>query len=288
MINPVWLNTFKKLVETGHFTRTAEQLAMTQPGVSQHINKLENHFDCILLQRQGKGFELTPAGREVYQFACSWLQNAAMLEQRLVSDPPYEGELRLASPGAVSLVLYPQLTDLQVEHKELVVNFEVAPNQRIINSVIENKVDIGWVTINPVETDLMTEFCCKQKLVVVAHAEAQINSWDELLELGFINHPDGFYHASLVFEKNMGCKFAGIQQLKVSGHINQLGQILDPVASGIGFTVLPESVVQSYTKKNHLKLVDLDSPVYESVFIIQKKRQKLPSRYSYMLQKLKL
>ncbi|MRY60822.1 LysR family transcriptional regulator, partial [Parabacteroides distasonis] len=41
MINPLWLNTFKTLVEVGHFTQTAEKLYMTQPGVSQHIKKLE-------------------------------------------------------------------------------------------------------------------------------------------------------------------------------------------------------------------------------------------------------
>ena len=37
MLNPVWLETFITLVDTGHFTQTAEKLHMTQPGVSQHI-----------------------------------------------------------------------------------------------------------------------------------------------------------------------------------------------------------------------------------------------------------
>jgi DNA-binding transcriptional LysR family regulator len=42
MLNPNWLKTFVTLIDTGHFTKTAEKLFMTQPGVSQHINKLEN------------------------------------------------------------------------------------------------------------------------------------------------------------------------------------------------------------------------------------------------------
>ncbi|MEF2276636.1 LysR family transcriptional regulator, partial [Pseudomonas aeruginosa] len=33
MLNPVWLHTFKTLIEVGHFTQTAEKLFMTQPGV---------------------------------------------------------------------------------------------------------------------------------------------------------------------------------------------------------------------------------------------------------------
>ncbi|MGL5799515.1 MAG: helix-turn-helix domain-containing protein, partial [Plesiomonas sp.] len=38
MINPIWLKTFISLVDTGNFSRTAEKLNMTQPGVSQHIH----------------------------------------------------------------------------------------------------------------------------------------------------------------------------------------------------------------------------------------------------------
>ena len=40
MLNATWLNTFTTLCEVGHFTRTAELLGMTQPGVSQHLHKL--------------------------------------------------------------------------------------------------------------------------------------------------------------------------------------------------------------------------------------------------------
>jgi DNA-binding transcriptional LysR family regulator len=54
MINPVWLRSFCTLVEVGHFTRTAENLYMTQSGVSQHIHKLEAYLGQPLLIREGK------------------------------------------------------------------------------------------------------------------------------------------------------------------------------------------------------------------------------------------
>ena len=67
MINPIWLDTFITLVETGNFTRTAEQRFMTQPGVSQHIKKLEDVCNCELVIRLGKGIQLTEQGQRVYQ-----------------------------------------------------------------------------------------------------------------------------------------------------------------------------------------------------------------------------
>ena len=288
MINPVWLNTFVRLIDVGHFTRAAEQLAMTQPGVSQHVSKLENHFECALIQRQGKRFELTSAGQEVYQFACTWLLQAKALERQLKNDSPYEGGLRLAAPGALSLVLYPQLVALQAEHRQLIVNFEVAPNRRIINDVLENRVDVGWITQNPDNSGLLTALCGNQSLSIITEAGMKSESWDVLLALGFINHPDGLHHASLVFEQNMGDRFAGIEQLKVTGNINQLGQILDPVAAGLGFTVLPAPVVESYSHPQRLRVFSQDNPVYESIYRIQKKHRTLPSRYQYMIERVDL
>lgn len=72
---------------------------MTQPGVSQHIQKLEQYYQTALLNRHGKQFELTPAGEQFYQFALNLLRNEQDLKEQLRSDNPYEGVCRLSSPG---------------------------------------------------------------------------------------------------------------------------------------------------------------------------------------------
>ena len=54
MLNPIWLETFVTLVDTGHFTQTAEKLFMTQPGVNQHIRMLEVESGYSLISRDKK------------------------------------------------------------------------------------------------------------------------------------------------------------------------------------------------------------------------------------------
>jgi len=54
VLNASWLETFTTLCDIGHFTRTADRLAMTQPGVSQHIRKLEQQVGQPLILREGK------------------------------------------------------------------------------------------------------------------------------------------------------------------------------------------------------------------------------------------
>jgi predicted transcriptional regulator len=56
------LRTFCTLVETKHFTKTAEQLFITQSAVSQHLRKLEDLLDEPLIQKTEKDFLLTKNG----------------------------------------------------------------------------------------------------------------------------------------------------------------------------------------------------------------------------------
>ncbi|NVK72072.1 LysR family transcriptional regulator [Marinomonas sp. CT5] len=67
MLNTQHLITFKALVETGSFTKTAKLLGLTQPAVSQHIQKLERDLGEPLLIRHGRITDMTPAGEVLLQ-----------------------------------------------------------------------------------------------------------------------------------------------------------------------------------------------------------------------------
>lgn len=48
------LKIFVTVVEQKHFSRAAELLNLSQPGVSMHIRNLENEFGTTLIQRSPK------------------------------------------------------------------------------------------------------------------------------------------------------------------------------------------------------------------------------------------
>lgn len=68
MLNNQHLNTFKTLVEFKSFTSAAKELNLTQPAVTQHIQKLEKELNQLLVIRQGKCVEMTPAGEKLYLY----------------------------------------------------------------------------------------------------------------------------------------------------------------------------------------------------------------------------
>ena len=286
MINTTWLRTFCTLVEVGHFTQTAERLYMTQSGVSQHIRKLENQLDVDLLIRQGKQFSLTDAGEQLYREAEDILQRLSRLEQRIGEDPYYEGLVRIMSPGSVGLKLYPKLLTLQEQHPQLVIDYRFAPNTDIEQALSKHEIDIGFMTTISDDETVSCKPVAQEALQLVTPVTMMEPSWEALTELGFIDHPDGAHHASLLLSANYP-DFSHINDFIKKGFSNQIGMILEPVSRGLGFTVLPAHAVAAYPNPQLLKYHQLPVSVSETLYLAVRRQQVLPNRMQTVLNEVK-
>ncbi|WP_299733487.1 LysR family transcriptional regulator [uncultured Endozoicomonas sp.] len=285
MVNPLWLRTFVTLVEQKHFTRAAALLHMTQPGVSQHIRKLETYYQSPLINRFEKHFELTLEGEKLLQFARDFLSQEQQFKETLGEDSPFEGICRLSSPGALAMRLYPQLCDIQKQHPALIIHFEVAPNHRIISELINNTVDIGLITHQVDTPELITTAMEQESLCLVVPSAIKKVAFDELCHLGVIIHPDAHHHIPAVLKANFP-EFQHLSEFQVKGAINQINLILEPVAAGHGFTVIPESMVRAFHNKAGIHIVPLSIPVYETIYLAHKRHRAPASRYDYILSQL--
>ncbi len=285
MLNLDWLQTFCTLVETRHFTRTAEKLAMTQPGVSQQIRKLEAHFGQPLLRREGKSFTLTEAGERVYQQAQRTLGQLDRLERSLQEDSEVEGRCRLASPGSIGLRLYPGLLDLQQQHPGLRVEYAFAPNDSIEQQLAARQLDLGLITRPARLPELSCKAFAEEPLYLVTPATITQPDWPTLERLGYIDHPDGAHHASLLLGANFP-EFEQIGQLPRRGFSNQIGLILEPVARGLGFTVLPANAVAAFARPEAIRAHALERPVSETIYLAQRRYHTLPRRFALITRTL--
>lgn len=283
MINPQWLITFKTLVETGHFTQTADLLHMTQPGVSQHIKKLEHACGYELITRYNKQFEITEQGQRVYQFAEQQTRQYQTLMSDLQTDSPYEGTCKLACSGSFALSLYPQLLRLQQHYPKLHFHLEAAPNHKILDNIENNAIDMGIVTQQPLSDLLKTTIIGQEPLCLVLPLQFKDQDLTNelLITCGLIDHPDAHYYLSKYIQ-NCGLDHLAtvkFERLPITSYINQLNQILVAVAEGIGFTVLPQSAINHFVDQHKLYVVSPPKLVTEQLFIIQKQHRQLPIRY---------
>ena len=73
-MNQTQLKVFTAAAENRSFTKTAEQLFITQAAVTQHIQALENAIGCELFDRRTRPMNLTQAGKIFYGDAKTMLK----------------------------------------------------------------------------------------------------------------------------------------------------------------------------------------------------------------------
>ena len=286
MINPVWLRSFCTLVEARHFTRTAERLHMTQSGVSQHVRKLEEQLELSLLVRQGKQFTLTDAGERLYREANVIVESLSDLERRVGADPAFEGLVRIMSPGSVGLKLYPHLLTLQQQHPGLVIDYRFAPNSDVERAIAEYRVDVGIMTKPAARDEVGFKPVGEEALLLVTPGGMEEPSWDQLMALGFVDHPDGAHHAGLLLGANYG-EFQHSNQLPPAGFSNQISLILEPVSRGLGFTVLPAYAIEAFQQPEKVKTHRLATPASETLFLSFRRNQPLPNRVNTVIEAMR-
>jgi len=87
---------FEKTVELSSLTRAAEELGLTQSGVSHIIAAIEEEFGFPLMSRSRMGARLTPEGEKIMPYIRAILRSQEQLEQTAA-------ELRGLSAGTVRL-----------------------------------------------------------------------------------------------------------------------------------------------------------------------------------------
>lgn len=104
------LQYFIDVAEYGSMTHAADARGMSQPGLSRIVRELENRVKSRLLQRTGRGIELTPAGERFLEFAREAVAafDSARQDIALLS-PDKPAHLRVAIPIGMGGLLAPDL-----------------------------------------------------------------------------------------------------------------------------------------------------------------------------------
>ena len=93
------LKVFRQVVQSGSFTRAAEQLDISTAMASKHVSHLENTIKAKLLHRNSRNLHLTEAGEEYYRqcsYALDTLDTAAQKAAGGADTP--QGMLRVTMP----------------------------------------------------------------------------------------------------------------------------------------------------------------------------------------------
>lgn len=236
------LRYFVAVAETGNFTRASERARISQPSLSQQIQKLETEVGHKLFHRLGRKAVLTEAGTAFLERARRILfevENAA----KELGDHPSLG--RRITVGAVQTVMPYLITPFIAQLRELQPNLLIGAQEdfrgNLVRGVVEGDLDLAVVPLPIKDHRLSVEPLLAEPLLLVvgkSHPIARRSeiSVRDLAEETFISLGDSSTLAAQIrtffgdhqFQPRIGFRCAQVATLKQF------------VSTGLGISLLPQ------------------------------------------------
>jgi len=144
-LNRLWIFHITAILK--NFSRAAEDLHLTQPGISKHIKELERYYGIKLFKRLAREVVLTEAG-EILFTATKSIFNTLDEAGTRMSDVCYlkGGRLRIGSSVTIGTYILPEvLKSFSDAYPAIDVSVSISLSQTIEEEVLSNNIEIGLV-----------------------------------------------------------------------------------------------------------------------------------------------
>jgi DNA-binding transcriptional LysR family regulator len=164
------LETFLEVARHASFSRAAEKRFRTQPAISSQIRALEEEVGAKLFDRSGGKVSLTAAGKAFRRYVEETLEaRKAMLVSLAEMERIPRGEIIVGANEGTCLHILPFVfADFKKQYPDVSVNIKRADYAGILESVIDNSVDFGVVSLPVADNRLTVVPIHRDELVIIA------------------------------------------------------------------------------------------------------------------------
>ena len=256
------LRAFLMVAEHASFSGAAEELHLTQPAVSKRVAALESQLGAPLFDRIGRSVSLTEAGVALLPHAQSIWQNLHAAEQSVRDlSGAVAGRLRLGTSHHIGLHrLPPVLRRFSQSYPEVKLDIDFMDSEQAYEEIMRGSVELAVVTLAPEQdTSMVANPIWPDPLAFMATADHPLcgNGSASLQDLSQypvilpgLNTYTGQIAKSLFDNQRL--------KLEVAMSTNYLETIRMMASIGLGWTVLPRSMLE--TPLELIKVADIDPP----------------------------
>lgn len=271
------LRAFVTVAREGNLTRAAERLHLTQPAVSLQLKSLQQSLDLQLFSRTSAGLTLTADGAKLLPLAEKVIAGSLELLQAAQSlHSTLSGKL------AIGTILDPEFTRLGAFLKMLVEGYPQISTELkhgmsgwVQQQIRDEQLDVGYY-LGPVQAQLHAIELCSFTYHVLAPQgwgnRVKSKSWESLAQLPWIWSPPESVHHRLLSDV-FGSR--NVQPLKVA-LVDQEASMLDLVKSGIGLSLVRDSIALHESQAHGLVIADSVSVTTQLSFICLASRKAEP------------
>lgn len=274
------LNVFLAAAESLSFTQAAQQLHMTQPSVSQHVQALERRFGTDLFLRNGRNLELTDAGLALIPLASEAVSLSVRIEELMISmKGDIVGHLMVGcstTPG--KYVLPHLLARFHNRFPEVRVTCHVCSQQESMQLLMDGGVHFALTSLTDViQADLEMHRFFSDPIVLIAplnhpwatHGQIEI---DDLFHTRFIQREDGSGTIAAV-RNALSVRGYSIRDLDTLLILGNSEAIAMAVQEGLGVGFVSEMVVDRLSLGKVAKIRVKDLEISRDIYIGRNQRR---------------
>ncbi|WP_353128016.1 LysR family transcriptional regulator [Parapedobacter pyrenivorans] len=260
-LNLEWFRTFRAIYETGTLSAAAQELYISQPGVSLHLNSLETYTGSKLFDRSARRMVPTEKGKMLYNFVVEPLRKLEIAEQhfhkRSQSERPtisvgmcfetfqYTLEEHIASLPFNLIIKFGEYPQMQHDLDTGLLDLIITPQKG-------NQKNLQYVPFS------------KERIILVAGNHTDTAAVEALLEDGrlaevaeFLRHQLWYSTAAdMEYLKNFWLKnFGEHPDFRPNYIVPNICSIIRCLSGGTGFSIIPEFLCREEMEAGHMKWI---------------------------------
>ena len=256
------LSAFIAVADTGSFSEASELLYLTQPAVSKRVSSLEAELDVQLFDRIGRKVTLTEAGSSLLARARNILQQVEDSKRAIQNLSGHvAGKLSIGTSHHIGLHrLPPVLRAFTHAYPEVELDLHFMDSEEACHAIEHGDLEVGIVTL-PLEPAkvLQTYEVWPDPLDIIVNRSHPLALLKKVTAKQLADHsailPTRGTYTRQIFEHTMRKHKL---ELKVGLSTNYLETIKMMVSVGLGWSVLPRSMLTSELKTLNIENIKLE------------------------------
>ncbi|WP_164509346.1 LysR family transcriptional regulator [Companilactobacillus jidongensis] len=249
------LITFRTIVDTGSYTKTAELLGYTQSAVSAQVKELENELSAKLFDYSHRKIILLDAAKRLIPLTEQLLDDYQAI-QKISQTDTLSGTLNIAAPESLTIYKLPKIIsafknsypDVQLQ----ITNASCKFNQK---KLIDGEADVAFMMWPEIHSTVLVDYDLGLQDMVCVVSGADKKDYDDIDFVSkfpfVINEPDCSYRNQ--FERTLWSEFHLRPDIM---ELWSIGAIKNVVASGVGYSYLPKVTVEQELSDGRLREIN--------------------------------
>jgi len=288
--NLEWLRTFKAIYETGTLSAAAQQLFISQPGVSLHLNSLEAYTGYKLFDRSARKMVPTEKGKILYNFVLEPLKKLETGEQHFHKRS--QDERPSISVGmcfeTFQYTLEEHISKLSFN---LIIKFGEYPQMQ--HDLDNGLLDLIITPQKGNQQNLVYEAFSKERIVLIAGRNTDTKKLKKLLDKGQVDEAAQLLKQELWYStaadmehmKNFWLsQFNEHPDFSPNYIVPNISSIVRCLSDGDGFSIVPDFLCREAIAEGNIKLVWEGRKVHENTLYFGTRKKTM---YQQELDKLK-